>query len=278
MSLQYKLFIDETGHPHKNHHSTHFALVGIVIDETKQKDLEIRTDQLRFKYWDRTNIVFHSEEIGRKVGDFKQFSGDRALGSRFQKQLLSLLSSAPVLVTASVVDKSMAYRIGWKESTIVSKASEALVLDFMSYLYGQNALGRIVYEASGATRDSIYLGAYHRYIDPQWTKAHPDFSDVREHLTSITFANKLNHDTEMQLADIFSYAAICKYKQQNGHVYEKNSYERKIISILDKKLLAIPQGTSNKLKVKYYSQIKGLSLLPTAKPKLQKSKTKKKTA
>lgn len=281
-AAQYKLFIDETGHPHKNHHSTHFALVGIAIDDNYQQTLKIKTDQLRFKYWDKTDIVLHSEEIGHKVGDFKQFSTDPVLGMKFEKQLLALLHSAPIMVTAAVIDKAKAFKIGWKEETIVAKASESVVLDFMSYLYGQGAQGRIAYEASGYPRDSIYLAAYHRYLNPQWTRVHPEFNDVREHLTSLTFANKLNHDTEMQIADIFSYAAICKHKQMNGHAFASGSYEEKIIALLNKKLLSMPAGTSNPTKLKYYSKIQGLSLLPIPKPKSKskskKTVTKKKTA
>lgn len=277
MSLkQYKVFIDETGHPHHNHRSTHFALVGIVIDDNRQQELKIKTDQLRFKYWDRTNIVLHSEEMGHKVGDFKQFADDPVSGKKFENQLLDLLYASPIKITAVVVDKSYAYRVGWKEETIVSKASEALILDFMSFLYAQDAHGRIIYETSNAPRDGIYLSAYHRYLDPQWTKKHPEFSDVRERLTSLTFANKLNHDTEMQLADIFSYAAICKHKQLSGHTYSTGSYESKVIKLLNKKLLSIPSGVSQPNKLKYYKQVQGLSLLPIPKP--TKKTTKKKTA
>lgn len=276
-SSHYKLFIDETGHPHQNHKSTHFALVGIVIENTHQQDLKIKTDQLRFKYWDTTDIVLHSEELGHQAGNFKKFATDPELGKRFEKQLFALLHSCPFRVTAAVIDKAKAYSIGWKEDTIVSKASEALVLDFMSYLYGQNAQGRIVYETSNAPRDGIYLSAYHRYLNPQWTNKHTEFSDVREKLTSLTFANKLNHDTEMQIADIFSYAAICKFKQLNGYTYSNGSYESKIIALLDKKLLSTPPSISKPNKVKYYTQIKGLSLLPMPKPKT-KVKQRKKTA
>jgi len=273
-SGHYKLFIDETGHPHKNHKSKYFALVGVVIEDEHQQELKIKADQLKFKYWDSTKIVFHSEEVGRKAGDFKKFALDTKLGEKFEKQLISLLYSCPIMITSAVIDKEKAYKIGWNEETIISKASEALILDFMSFLYGKDVRGRIVYEASNTPRDIIYLSAYHRYLNPHWTAKHKEFDDVREKLTSITFANKLNHDTEMQLADLFSYAAICKFKQSNGHSYPANSYEEKIIKVLNNKLLSTPPGISKPNKIKYYSKIKGLSLLPTQNPK-NKSEQKK---
>jgi hypothetical protein len=275
-SSHYKLFIDETGHPHQNHKSTHFTLVGVIIEDKNQTELKIKADQLRFKYWDKTNIVFHSEEIGHKIGDFKQFADDKALGIRFEKQFLGFLNSCPIYIIAAVIDKAKAYKTGWNVETILAKASEALVLDYMSFLYGQNAQGRIVYESSGATRDKIYLASFHQYLDPRSTHC-ADFVDVRKKLTSITFANKLNHDTEMQIADIFSYAAISKFQQSLGKKFDKKSYEQKIITIFENKLLSMPSGTSKPEKKEYYSRIKGLSILPIDKPK-KKAKNKEKTA
>lgn len=276
---QYKLFIDETGHPHKNHHSTHFALVGIVIENGHQQELQVKADQLRFKYWNKTNVVFHSEDIGRRAGEYSMFSKDEALAKQFEKQLLNFLYSCPIHVTAAIVDKASAYSVGWKEETIITNASESLVMDLLAFLYGQgSAQGRIVYETSGSIRDSLYLKAFHRYLDPGWEQKHADYSKVREHITSITFASKLNHDTEMQLADLFSYAAICKHLQMKGiKTFPPDSYEQKLITVLDKKLLATPPNVANRLKKKYYSHINGLVIHPPKKPVTKRSQ-KKKTA
>lgn len=269
----YKLFIDETGHPHQNHRSTHFALVGIIIEDSKQQELKIKADQLRFKYWDKTNVVFHSEEFGKRVGDYAIFADDAQLARQFEKQLLHFLNACPIWVVSAVVDKRKAYNIGWKEETIITKTAESLVTDFLAFLYGQgDAQGRIVYETSGSTRDNLYLKAFHRYLDPGWEQKHPDYQAVREYITSITFANKLNHDTEMQLADMFSYAATCRNKQLNEVAsYAKKSYEQRFINILEKKKLAMPPSITNATKKKYYSQIVGLATFP----KTTQSKTSK---
>ena len=271
----YKLFIDETGHPHKNHHSTHFALVGIIIEDHKQEVLKTNADLIKFKYWDRTNVVFHSEEIGKKVGDYTIFAQDINSAKKFEKQLLHFLNTCPIHVVAAVVDKKKAYRVGWKEETIVTKAGESLVMDFLAFLYGQgDAQGRIVYETSGSTRDNLYLKAFHRYLDPGWEQKHPEYMNVREHITSITFASKLNHDTEMQIADIFSYAATCHNKLINKLVtFDSGSYEKKLLDALNKKKLSVPVGITDKKKKKYYSQINGLAFYPS-----NMSRKKKKTA
>lgn len=261
----FKLFIDESGHPHKNHSSRYFVLVGCIIEDTKQNAIKLHADQIKFKYWDRTNVVFHSEEIGKRVGDFKQFESNVTLAKQFEKQLLQYLNTAPVLLTATVVDKSSAYARGWKENTIVRKASESLILDFLAFLYGNDggSRGRVVYESSGFQRDAQYLQAFNRYLGQSWENRYPEYAKVREHLTSITFANKLNHDIEMQLADLFSYATVCKFQRDNDiKIFDKGSYEDKLISALEKKTIKTPTGITNALKKKYYSKIRGISFFP----------------
>lgn len=236
-------------------------MLGCIIEDKKQDDFKVKCDQLKFKYWDKTDVVFHSEELGKRVGEYAIFKGNDHLLKQFYNQLFTLLNSAPIVVTAAIVDKDLAYADGWTKDTILQKASESIIMDFMSYLYGEpGSKGRVVYEASGYTRDAEYLKAYTRYLDPAWQKVNPDFTDVRQHLTSITFANKLNQDTEMQLADILSYAVVCKFKQKTRRAkYKSGSYEDRIIALLDKKTLRKPSQMSNKDKIKYYSKIKGVS-------------------
>jgi Protein of unknown function (DUF3800) len=265
----FKLFIDESGHPNVNHKSRFFVLVGCIIEDGKQQLLKLECDQLKFKYWDRTDIVFHSEEIGKKVGDFKKFAEGEKLAKQFEKQLLQFLSTSSVGVCAAIVDKKRAYDIGWKEDAIIRTASESIVVDFLAHLYGnKGSHGRVVYEASSLGRDIIYLQSFNRYLDPAWQKQNTQFDHIREHLTSITFANKLNHDTEMQIADLCSYGVVCKYLQDKKlKVFEKGSYEQRLITIIDRKTVTPPNGLTDKRKKKYLTNIKGITYLPQARPK-----------
>lgn len=260
----FKLFIDETGHPHHNHKSKYFVLVGCIIEGTKQLPLKTLADQIKYKYWNRTDIVFHSEEMGKQVGDYAQFAADPVLAANFEKQLLQFINTAPLVVCAAIVDKDEAYKVGWTEDTIVRKAAESLMEDFLAFVYGNDkAHGRIVFESSGVQRDAVYLQAFNKYLDPNWERRNPQFDTVRQHLTSITFANKLNHDTEMQLADMLSYAVICKFMRDNKiKEYAPNSYETKIITVLEQKTLRLPAGVTRQPKLSYYKKIKGVGYYP----------------
>ena len=64
-------FIDELGSASpKSIQSKLYILSGIMVTSQSRDRLKIMADQIKFKYWGKTDIVFHSREIGRKEGDF----------------------------------------------------------------------------------------------------------------------------------------------------------------------------------------------------------------
>jgi len=71
----YNLFIDELGNANPlNTSSPVYILCGIIVSGQNREKLKIHADQIKFKYWGNTNIVFHSREIGRSEGDFQNLS------------------------------------------------------------------------------------------------------------------------------------------------------------------------------------------------------------
>ena len=77
---EYFLFIDESGSPDpKNRQSDIYIFCGCSIPKYKREELKIWADRIKFKYWGKTNIVFHSREIGRNEGDFSIFKKNPTL-------------------------------------------------------------------------------------------------------------------------------------------------------------------------------------------------------
>jgi len=86
------LFIDESGDANPRvPHSEVYILAGCMTDEYGRGRLKIEADQIKFKFWSKTEIVLHSREIGRKEGDFKIFK-DRKVFDEFQKDLFNFLA------------------------------------------------------------------------------------------------------------------------------------------------------------------------------------------
>ncbi|OGK30232.1 hypothetical protein A3F29_03640 [Candidatus Roizmanbacteria bacterium RIFCSPHIGHO2_12_FULL_33_9] len=90
------LFVDESGSDNpKKGPSKCYIVCGCLVSDYKRNDLKIRADQIKFKYWGRTDIIFHSREIGRKEGDFSILK-EKKIYQDFQNDLFNFLSLAGV--------------------------------------------------------------------------------------------------------------------------------------------------------------------------------------
>lgn len=263
---KFKLYIDESGREHLSHASTHYVLIGCLIEKGAQQELEIRANQIKYRYWKRTDVVFHSKEIAFNQNEFSIFANDSSLRKEFISDLLNLMHVAPIKVTCCIVDKAKVYgyKVPWKHTTIIEKTTNTIVLDFLRYIYSWRSTGIIIYEASGFEKDAEYLKAFNKVLTPAWITKHPEFQNIREHLTSITFATKLNHDIECEFADLLSYAALRKYQDEAGiKAIIPKSYEDRLVKILETKLLQpSPSLRQSKRKYDYMSEVVGYCKLP----------------
>ncbi len=61
----------------------------------------------------------------------------------------------------------------------------------------------------------------------------------------MSFVTKKNFDIEEQFADLFAYAAKCKFRvDSNQTTFSQNSYEARMIRILETKLFKTPHNAS----------------------------------
>lgn len=207
--------------------------------------------------------MFHSEEIGRAVGDFTILK-DAKVRADFESDLLKFLNAAPFNLIVRLADKST--MTNWKTDTILTKTSEGIFNDFVALLFARgDSRGRVIFESSSFDQDKVYMQAFTKFLYPSWEEQNRDFKNVREKLTSLTFATKLNHDSEMQLADLFGYAVICKVKAK-----PLEGYEKYLVAVFERKLVKPPTGVTDLKKKKYYKKLKGYEMI--------KGKNQRKTA
>lgn len=72
----YQLFIDESGSNTLRSATSipnHFLIGGVLVHRSGRDFIKIRGDQIKFKYWGRTDITFHATDIRRLTGDFSIF-------------------------------------------------------------------------------------------------------------------------------------------------------------------------------------------------------------
>ncbi len=270
----YKLYVDELGmsHPKSYTASPFYILLGCIIDEVHQRDLIELAGHIKFKYWGRTDVIFHSAEIARSINDFAIFKSDETRRDEFIKDLLDMLQRTPVHITAAAIDKQKAFQNSWSERTVIRRTAASVLFNFLAFIYTKRPCkGHIIIEASSAQRDGLYLDAFNHLLSPSFIKANPHFIDIRNHLTSINFVTKQNHDIESQVADLLVYGIRCQLDKDNGKAIEKGSYQEKIMNLANGKLIH-PISSMSKQKKVFYDLIKPVDIQPKRKVRRKQEK------
>lgn len=254
------LFIDESGIANpKVTNSEVYILAGCMVDEYSREKIKIEADQIKFKYWTRTNIVFHSKEIGRKEGDFKIFK-DKKVFDHSQHDLFNFLLKNSYQMFFVLVNKQEELKQNWNDKKVYHETSTLMVKNFtLSLLAQDNVKGRLVVESASAAKDFYFHKAAGYFLSHGFSSLGVSFKQVQDVLTEISFVSKKNHDIEEQLADLLAYAAKLKFKGKKQ--MNMSSYDKGISRIMNSKIFKMHPETGQKKK-KYYSQIDSFKVIP----------------
>ena len=255
-----ELFIDELGVPTID---PLYVVTSASIKETDKTKVRILADQIKFKYWGRTDIVFHSREIGHCLNDFRMFKNDEDLKKAFHKDLYLLLGTAPIMLMSVVIDREKAQKKGWiQRNKYITESAQLIFRNFAMILYCKSKTrGKIIIEVDSA-KEKSYLESFSKLLGQGVPRTKIKSKDIRDIITSISFVTKKNYDIETQLMDLFSYAIRCKYLEDSGKEnYSTETYERNIIDILEKKLYRVPPNASVQKK-RILNKVKSFAILP----------------
>lgn len=254
------LFIDESGNANpKSLSSTSYILAGCIIGESSRNKLKIEADQIKFKYWDKTDIVFHSREIGRKEGDFKIFQ-DENLYKNFQKDLFQLLTFNNYQMLFVVVDKVKAKLVNWNDHKVYQETSNTIIKNYILTLLAQRGVkGRLVIESATAEKDFYYHKAATVFLSMGIKELDVEYKQIQQLLTEVAFVTKRNFDIEEQVSDLLAYAAKVKFEKKKSSAM--TTYEKQMIKILNSKLFKMDPATGEQ-KRKFYSEINSFQILP----------------
>ncbi|EKE12387.1 MAG: hypothetical protein ACD_13C00223G0003 [uncultured bacterium] len=260
----YELFIDELGQSNPtSKQSDVYVLSGCAIEDDKRNELKIFADQIKFKYWGNTNIVFHSREIARNEGSFSIFSRNLSRRREFFEDLYKFLNLANIILFVVVCDNKQAIKNGWNSVKVIKETGNLIFLQFTTWLLGlASAKGKVNIESATAEKDRYYLNTFSYFLAPQNKDLNVDYKIIQNILTSISFVTKRNHDIEEQIADLMAYAAKCKYlRVTKRKTFKVGSYEDKIIRLLETKLWRLPKLAGEK-KMKFYKNIESFCVIP----------------
>lgn len=254
------LFIDESGDANpKVAHSEVYILAGCMTDDYGRDRLKIEADQIKFKFWSRTNIIFHSREVGRKEGDFKVLK-DQRIYNEFKKDLFNFLNKNSYQMLFVLTDKKKALTKNWNDRKVFEETASIMVRNFILSLIAQgNVRGRLVIESATSLKDFYFHKAASYFLSHGMPELNITFNQVQEVLTEISFVTKKNHDIEEQISDLLAYAAKLKFLGRKQTAM--NEYEKRVVKTMSVKMFKMDPNTGARKK-KYYSEIDSFKVVP----------------
>lgn len=258
----FKLFIDELGTADpQDLTSGLYILSGCSINRLECQKMKIWADQIKFKYWGHTNIVFHSREIGRKENNFAIFN-DVKIFKDFIMDLENFLLRSNFRMFFIVVNKNKAREVGWDKTKVYRDTTISLVRNFLLMLLTGNSKGDIIHESASVRKDIYMLDAFNHFLAKGLLELNISHKIIQEILTSVSFVTKRNHDIEEQVADLFAYGARLKYFHDSGNKAGiKGDYDKMICSLLGKKIFQVPSDAKI-AKDKFFKEINPFLILP----------------
>lgn len=259
--IEYQLFIDESGTPSiKDKKSKFYILAGCSVSKQERNDIKIWADHIKFKYWNKTNIVFHSKEIGRKENDFKILK-DIKTYNLFLKDLYDFLEKSRFKMLYVLIDKKEARKLAWNKNKIYKDTSFYLIKNFLLVLLAGGFKGKIIIESATAEKDFYLHKIISNFLSEGLKDPTIDYKKIQKTITSVSFVTKNNYDIEEQIADLFSYAAKCKYIRDKKIRSNFNSYEKIMLDLFNKKIFKVPQR-AGKGKLEFFQKVKPFKILP----------------
>jgi len=233
---KYKIIaLDETGKASLNHLSKTFILSGLILKESCRKDLKKQLDNLKKKYFDNENIVLHCRDILRKKGPFACLRKNSNIEKLFWQDLIKIIKKEYLFLAFVVTNKEKARKLGWNSITILRRSYNTILKEFVKN-HLLKSKGKILVE-SDPSQDKYLIEAHNRLQGIGLPSEGISATQYRQKLTSISFVNKLNFDSEIQLADTLAIMANLFYdiKMENKNNNTISNVEKTMFSALNNK-------------------------------------------
>lgn len=203
------MFLDESGdHSLKKIDSQYpvFCLTGVIADEGKYTNLiDPYLDNIKLRYWENTDIIFHSRDIRKCEPPFDNLLNPNTRKA-FYADLDEYVQTIPVTVLASVILKTQLVDLYVDPSNPYEISMLFLMERFLYFLEEINDTGYITVEARDPKSNRDLFEEYSRILANGSSNSyfiHP--SRFQSRITKIEFVTKKQNENGHQLADLFAY-------------------------------------------------------------------------
>lgn len=218
----YKLLsIDETGKASYDHPSELFVLSGAVIPEKLKVKVDHKMRQLKRKFFNDEELVFHARDMSRKKGPFSILR-NASKEMQFWSEFVSLVNNPDISFFFVITNKQNAKKASWELQTILRRSYLKILTDFTRHLKITGYCGKIIVESD--PEQDPYLIYAHNHMQSEGTgDGSVNGNEYKKMVTSLSLVNKSNLDIDVQLADAMALVADLNYRVNMQHRQQKLS-------------------------------------------------------
>jgi hypothetical protein len=232
---QYRILsIDETGKASFSHPSELFILSGVVMPESMKKIIDQQMRTLKKDFFGDEEVVFHSRDMARHKGYFKNLSNPY-VETKFWKKFIKTVEIDDIAIYFIITDKKKAAIWNWQPSTILRRSYLRLLSEFARHLKITGSCGKIMNE-SEPSQDIHLIYAHNRLQSVGIGDGSVESQEYKRMVTCLSLVNKANLDIDIQIADALAPIAGIKYRLENKQKVELGISEKVKYDLIEKKL------------------------------------------
>lgn len=210
---EYILFADETN---PTSHNPNFCFAGFVVERSYYEDILIKKiNNLKLKYFKRTDVIFHFAEMKKNKNNFSILQGND-IRTNFWNEYVDILKNAEIQIIGVYYNQAdMEKLYANKMHSLYDVGFCGLLDNYMHFLKSKNAYGQIMIESRTFKENGYLQRTFYEYL----TNGSLYFSsrDITKHLTSLGFTVKGDNCIGLQIADIIPSQLLRKNFKKDFH-------------------------------------------------------------
>ncbi len=201
------MFVDESGNPNLKNIDKEFpvfVLCGVMLEEQSYYAFRDDFNELKLKFFDNKDVVFHSTKIRKRNKDFKILI-DTDVKQVFIEGLNACIYNADFTIISVAVDKREYVEEVGHIDDLYEICLSVLVERTIHYLSENKLDGglSIVLERRGKKEDNVLVKRFNKILDSGTFKATPE--EIKSFNTGFHFRKKNQNINGLQLADLVAY-------------------------------------------------------------------------
>lgn len=214
---EYILFADETN---PTTHNPNFCFAGFIVERKYYENTLIKDmNDLKLKYFNRTDVVFHFSEMKKNKNIFSIFQ-DVNVRTNFWNEYVEFLNNIPMEIIGVYYNQSDMKKLYSGNSHSAYDIGFCGIIDnFLHFLRTNNAYGQIIIESRTFKENGYLQKTFYEYLNNG--SLYFSSADATKYLTSLGFTIKGDNCIGLQIADIIPSQLLRKNVKKDFYKLRK---------------------------------------------------------